>query len=83
MLVMTRKAHEAIVVGNGELFRGTLKVTVVEVNGSEVKLAFEVTGQGGDRNPFIDLPGTYHVAQAKNGCLIVDCVSNVAGSSQR
>ena len=42
MLVLSRKNRESVVVGGGGGFPGLLKVTVLEVNGSKVKLGFEV-----------------------------------------
>jgi len=42
MLVLSRKNREAVVVGGGGAFPGLLKVTVLEINGSKVKLGFEV-----------------------------------------
>ena len=42
MLVLSRKNRETVVVGGGGGFPGLLKVTVLEINGSKVKLGFEV-----------------------------------------
>jgi carbon storage regulator CsrA len=42
MLVLSRKNHEAVVVGGGGAFQGLLKVTVLDVTGGKVKLGFEV-----------------------------------------
>jgi carbon storage regulator CsrA len=41
MLVLSRKNREAVVVGGGGGFPGLLKVTVLEINGTKVKLGFE------------------------------------------
>ena len=41
MLVLSRKQHEAVVVGGSAGFKRTLKVTVLEINGRSVKLGFE------------------------------------------
>jgi carbon storage regulator CsrA len=42
MLVLSRKIQEAVIVGGGGGFPGLLKVTVLEVSGSNVKLGFEL-----------------------------------------
>jgi hypothetical protein len=42
MLVLTRKSQEAVVVGGSEGFERMLKVTVLEINGTKVRLGFEV-----------------------------------------
>ena len=42
MLVLSRKNHEAVVVGGGGGFDRLLKVTVLEIAGTRVKLGFEV-----------------------------------------
>ena len=42
MLVLSRKNREAVMVGGGGGFPGLLKVTVLEVSGSRVKLGFEL-----------------------------------------
>ena len=42
MLVLSRKTHEAVSVGGCEGFEHLLKVTVLEINGTKVKLGFEV-----------------------------------------
>jgi carbon storage regulator len=41
MLVLTRKSREAVVVSSNSGFEQMLKVTVLEVHGSTVKLGFE------------------------------------------
>ena len=41
MLVLTRKTQESVVVGGGDAFERTLKVTVLEIRGGKVKLGFE------------------------------------------
>ena len=70
MLVMTRKAHESVILGNSGLLRGVLKVTVIETNGTEVKLAFEVDSDG--REAAKAPPGACRVCQSRAGYLIVD-----------
>lgn len=42
MLVLSRKSHEAVVIGDSHDLESMLKVTVLEVKGSRVKLGFEV-----------------------------------------
>lgn len=42
MLVLSRKAGEAVVVGEPGDFQGLLKVTVLAIKGATVKLGFEV-----------------------------------------
>ena len=42
MLVLSRKRRESVVVGGSDAFHRLLKVTVLEINGSNVKLGFEV-----------------------------------------
>ena len=42
MLVLARKANEAVVIGGNSGFSRLLKVTVIEVRGGQVKLGFEV-----------------------------------------
>ncbi len=42
MLVLSRKSRESVVVGGGGGCQGLLKVTVLEVTGSKVKLGFEL-----------------------------------------
>ena len=41
-MVLSRKNQETVVVGGGGGFQGLLKVTVLEVNGGQVKLDFDV-----------------------------------------
>ncbi len=42
MLVLSRKCRESVVVGGTESFHRLLKVTVLGIQGSNVKLGFEV-----------------------------------------
>ena len=42
MLVLSRKNRESVVVGGTDGFHRLLKVTVLGINGSNVKLGFEV-----------------------------------------
>lgn len=42
MLVLTRKADEAVMVGGCTGFEHLLKVTVLEIDGGKVRLGFEV-----------------------------------------
>ena len=42
MLVLTRKSLESVVVGGSAGFERMLKVTVLEIAGSKVRLGFEV-----------------------------------------
>lgn len=42
MLVLSRKTQEAVVVGGTEGFQRMLKVTVLEIRGTSVRLGFEV-----------------------------------------
>jgi len=42
MLVLSRKSQEAVVVGGTEGFERLLKVTVLEIRASSVRLGFEV-----------------------------------------
>jgi carbon storage regulator CsrA len=42
MLVLTRKSQEAVVVGGLNGFERMLKVIVLEVRGSKVKLGFDI-----------------------------------------
>ncbi len=42
MLVLSRKNHEAVVIGDSNDLESMLKVTVLEVKGRRVKLGFEV-----------------------------------------
>jgi carbon storage regulator CsrA len=44
MLVLSRRNRESVVVGGGGGFQGLLKVTVLEIAGTRVKLGFEVDG---------------------------------------
>ena len=41
MLVLSRKNNEAVVVGGSEGFERMIKITVVEITGRRVRLAFE------------------------------------------
>jgi carbon storage regulator CsrA len=42
MLVLSRKCKESVVVGGSAGFERMLKVTVVEINGTAVRLGFEI-----------------------------------------
>ena len=42
MLVLTRKDQESVVVGESDGFHRLLKVTVLGIHGTSVKLGFEV-----------------------------------------
>jgi carbon storage regulator CsrA len=42
MLVLSRKNRESVVVGGADAFHRLLKVTVLDIRGSNVKLGFEV-----------------------------------------
>jgi carbon storage regulator CsrA len=42
MLVLSRKSQESVIVGGADGFRRLLKVTVLGINGSKVKLGFDV-----------------------------------------
>jgi carbon storage regulator CsrA len=42
MLILSRKNNEAVVVGGGGGFDRLIKVTVLQIAGSKVKLGFEV-----------------------------------------
>jgi carbon storage regulator len=42
MLVLSRKSRESVVVGGTDGFQRLLKVTVLGIKGSNVKLGFEV-----------------------------------------
>jgi carbon storage regulator CsrA len=42
MLVLSRKAKQAVMVGGSDGFERVLKVVVLEIRGSMVKLGFEV-----------------------------------------
>jgi carbon storage regulator len=41
MLVLTRKVRESVVIGRATGFRNKLKITVLEINGVQVRLGFE------------------------------------------
>ena len=42
MLVLSRKNRESVVVGGADGFQRLLKVTVLDIRGTNVKLGFEV-----------------------------------------
>ena len=42
MLILSRKSRESVVIGGNEDFRRLLKVTVISIQGTNVKLGFEV-----------------------------------------
>ena len=42
MLVLSRKNRESVVVGGSDGFHRLLKVTVLDIHGSQVRLGFEV-----------------------------------------
>ena len=42
MLVLSRKTDESVIVGGNDRCERILKVTVLEINGSKVRLGFEV-----------------------------------------
>ena len=42
MLVLSRKSRESVVVGGDDGFHRLLKVTVLGIHGTDVKLGFEV-----------------------------------------
>ena len=42
MLVLSRKSHESVVVGGDDGFHRLLKVTVLGIQGPNVRLGFEV-----------------------------------------
>ena len=42
MLVLSRKNRESVVVGGADWFHRLLKVTVLDIRGTNVKLGFEV-----------------------------------------
>jgi carbon storage regulator len=42
MLVLSRKSRESVVVGGSGSFQRLLKVTVLEIKGTKVKLGFDV-----------------------------------------
>jgi carbon storage regulator len=44
MLVLSRKSRESVVVGGSDGFHRLLKVTVLGIKGTNVKLGFEVDG---------------------------------------
>lgn len=41
MLVLTRKLQESVVVGNADMTRPILSITVVEIAGGKVRLGFQ------------------------------------------
>jgi carbon storage regulator len=41
MLVLSRKSREAVVIGGSDGFHRLLKVTVLDIQGTKVKLGFE------------------------------------------
>jgi carbon storage regulator len=41
MLVLSRRAEQSVVIGGSAGFERTLKVTVLEIKGSQVRLGFE------------------------------------------
>jgi carbon storage regulator len=45
MLILTRKSREAVVVGDASGLEQIIKVTVLEVRASSVKLGFEASGE--------------------------------------
>jgi carbon storage regulator len=42
MLVLSRKSRESVVVGGADGFHRLLKITVLDIHGTHVKLGFEV-----------------------------------------
>jgi carbon storage regulator len=42
MLVLSRKSQESIVIGGNEAFARLLKITVLDISGSKVRLGIEV-----------------------------------------
>jgi carbon storage regulator CsrA len=42
MLVLTRKCQESVVIGGSDGFERLFKVTVLEINGTKVRLGFDV-----------------------------------------
>jgi carbon storage regulator CsrA len=42
MLVLSRKTQESVVIGGSDGFHRLLKVTVIDIRGTHVKLGFEV-----------------------------------------
>jgi carbon storage regulator CsrA len=47
MLLLARKKQEGVVIGTPGTLGCHLKVTVLEINGKQVKLGFEADGEGG------------------------------------
>jgi carbon storage regulator len=45
MLVLTRKNRESVVVGGAKGFERLLKVTVLQIDGNQVRLGFEVDSE--------------------------------------
>lgn len=45
MLVLSRKNRESVVIGGADGFHRLLKVTVLGINGTKVKLGFEVDAE--------------------------------------
>ncbi len=45
MLILARKSQEAVVVGGSEGFQRLLKVTVLEIRGTSVRLGFEIDAE--------------------------------------
>jgi carbon storage regulator len=45
MLVLSRKSHEAVVVGGSDGFERLLKVIVLSIEGNKVRLGFEVAAE--------------------------------------
>jgi len=45
MLILSRKSQESVVVGGSEGFQRMLKVTVLEIRGTSVRLGFEIDAQ--------------------------------------
>ncbi len=43
MLVLSRKNHEAVVIGGSESIEHMIKITVVEIKNGRVRLGFEAT----------------------------------------
>lgn len=42
MLVLSRKSRESVVIGGGEGLNRLMKVTVLDIRGTQVRLGFEV-----------------------------------------
>ena len=42
MLVLSRKSQESVVIGGNDAFARLLKITVLEIAGSKVRLGFEI-----------------------------------------